>query len=199
MTRRLASLLPWRVFEDRLLNLGRQCGRIDRAFSVAPVEKWLFAICWLVPYAGSVALAQTTDPKSFIPRQGPEPLTNIRCSTVRRTAGSRANLCATPGEVVPNGPSFWLETHTVSALTVATHRYVGPAAVAKIQPHTPLITCGRLQRRFVSMTADRAQAEQLRNGMSLFGAFTKGPMQIVAGQVRWAGALRGGIRPRLMA
>jgi hypothetical protein len=46
--------------------------------------KWFPAICLLVPCAVSVALAQTTDPKSFVPRRGQisftTPSQNVECT-----------------------------------------------------------------------------------------------------------------------
>jgi hypothetical protein len=62
--------------------------------------------------------------------------------------------CARPsarllGALVPSEPPLWLGTRTLSDLVVLTHRYVGPAAVGKIQPRGPVTSRGRLQHGFV--------------------------------------------------
>jgi hypothetical protein len=53
------------------------------------------------------------------------------------------------GALAPSEPPLWLGTHTLSDLTVRTHRYVGPAAVGKIRPHAPLLPRGRPHHSFV--------------------------------------------------
>ena len=53
------------------------------------------------------------------------------------------------GALAPSEPPLWLGTRTLSDLMMLTHRYVGPVAVGKIQPRTPIMPRGRLHHSFV--------------------------------------------------
>jgi hypothetical protein len=59
------------------------------------------------------------------------------------------------GALVPSEPPPWLGAHTLSDLTIETHRYIRPPALLPIQPHVPM-PHGRLQR--LRPSADRRAA-----------------------------------------